>query len=114
MDPIGFALESFDAVGSFRTTDNGAPIDASGMVDGHAIAGAGPLEQVLKADAALPSCLVQTAYSYALGRSVQGSDQATIAQLTQTFASAGHVLSELFHAVATSSAFTQRCAPVGP
>jgi hypothetical protein len=111
MDPIGFALESFDAVGSFRTQDNGAPIDASATVDGHAIDGAGQLEQALKTDAAVPACLVQTVYSYALGRTIQPKDQTTIAQITKHFTDAGNVLPELFHDVATSSAFTQRCAP---
>ena len=35
MDPIGFSLENFDAIGTWRTTDDGSPIDPSGMlVDG--------------------------------------------------------------------------------
>jgi hypothetical protein len=109
MDTIGFGLENFDAVGTFRTQDNGAAIDATGTVDGHAFDGAGQLEQALKADVAVPACLVQTAYSYAQGRAVQSSDQATLDQITQHFTSAGSILSQLFHDVAVSGAFTQRC-----
>ncbi len=109
MDPIGFALENFDTVGSYRTQDNGGPIDATGTVDGQAIDGAAQLESVIKADPALPSCLAQMVYSYALGRSVQTGDSATIAQITQQLMKSGGSLSELFYDVATSSAFTQRC-----
>ncbi len=111
MDPIGFALENFDAVGSFRTQDNGAAIDASGTVDGQAVDGAGQLEGVLKADPLVPACMAQTAYSYAFGRTVQPSDLAAVSQIAQKFTGAGSLLPELFHDVATSSAFTQRCAP---
>jgi hypothetical protein len=110
MDPIGFSLENFDAVGSYRTQDNGAPIDATGTVDGQAIDGAGQLEQVIKADPALPACLVQTVYSYAVGRSVQSSDGPALSRITQQFVSGGSSLSELLYDVATSSAFTGRCA----
>jgi uncharacterized protein DUF1592/uncharacterized protein DUF1588/uncharacterized protein DUF1587/uncharacterized protein DUF1595/uncharacterized protein DUF1585 len=110
MDPIGFSLENFDAVGSYRTQDNGAPIDATGTVNGQAIDGAGQLEQVIKADPALPACLVQTVYSYAVGRSVQSSDGPALSRITQQFVSGGSSLSELLYDVATSNAFTGHCA----
>ena len=112
MDPIGFALENFDAVGRYRTQDNGSPIDATGTVDGQSIDGAMQLEQVIKADPALPACLAQTVYTYAVGRSVQVGDGAALSQIQQQFTSDGSSLSALFYAVATSSAFAQgRCGP---
>jgi hypothetical protein len=111
MDPVGFALENFDAVGSFRTQDNGSPIDATGTLDGRSFDGAGPLEMALKADPAVPACLVQTVYSYALGRTAQVSDQSTVAQMAKQFTSGGSILAELFHDIAVSGALTQRCTP---
>jgi hypothetical protein len=109
MDPIGFSLENFDAVGSFRTQDNGAPIDATATVEGQAIDGAAQLAQVLKNDPALPACLAQTVYSYAVGRSVVAADQAAVASITQAFTRAGSTWAQLFAGVATSGAFIQRC-----
>jgi hypothetical protein len=48
MDPIGLALENFDGIGQWRTTDEGSPIDASGqLVDGTRINGANDLRQAL-------------------------------------------------------------------
>ena len=41
MDPLGLAFENFDAIGTFRTTEAGKPIDASGDLDGQAFAGPG-------------------------------------------------------------------------
>jgi hypothetical protein len=48
MDPIGFSLENFDAIGGWRTTDDGSPIDASGqLVDGTKINGVVDLRNAL-------------------------------------------------------------------
>jgi hypothetical protein len=48
MDPLGFALENFDAVGAWRTRDAGAPIDASGqLTDGTPVDGVVTLRQGL-------------------------------------------------------------------
>ena len=47
MDPIGFALESYDGVGAFRTTDNAKPVDDASELDGVAIAGAAQLGSAL-------------------------------------------------------------------
>ena len=69
MDPIGFALENFDAVGAWRTRDAGVPIDASGeLADGTKVDGV----VTLRSDAAVPDVFVQTLteklLTYALGR----------------------------------------------
>ena len=48
MDPIGFSLENFDLIGQWRTTDGGAPIDASGqLVDGTKLDGPASLRKAL-------------------------------------------------------------------
>jgi hypothetical protein len=53
--------------------------------------------------------MVSTVYSYAVGRSVDTVDQATLSALTQAFVAGGATLPELFAGVATSSAITERC-----
>jgi len=110
MDAVGFGLENFDAAGQWRTVDNGTTIDVAGALSGKSFDGALALEQVIKGSPSLPACLTSTVYAYAVGRSVDESDQAAIAALTQDFVANGATLSGLFAQVATSSAITQRCA----
>lgn len=70
MDPIGFALENFDAMGSYRTMDNGAPVDASGqLADGTPINGAADLARAIAADDDYPICVAKQLLTYAVGRS---------------------------------------------
>jgi hypothetical protein len=70
MDPIGFALENFDAMGSYRTVDNGAPVDASGqLADGTPINGVGDLARAIAEDDDFPICVAKQLLTYAVGRS---------------------------------------------
>ena len=68
MDPIGLALEVFDASGVYRTVENGAPIDTSGEWLGQEYDDVRELAPMLKEDPTLTSCLVQRAYSYGTSR----------------------------------------------
>src|SRR5450432_1306365 len=84
MDNIGLAMENYDAVGAHRTTDNGVPIDASGMftgaiaeptgVQGPSFTGAVQLAAAVAADPRFPSCVAQNALSYSIGRANVPSD----------------------------------------
>src|SRR5207237_7034127 len=76
IDPLGFALEGFDAVGAWRTHEAGAPIDASSrLADGRAVNGVGGLRAAL---AARPDAFVQPVteklLTYALARRLQHYD----------------------------------------
>jgi hypothetical protein len=80
IDPLGFALEGFDAVGAWRTHDAGAPVDASSrLADGRAINGAAELRSALTAR---PEAFVQTLaeklLTYALGRGLQHYDMPVV------------------------------------
>jgi hypothetical protein len=80
IDPLGFALEGFDAVGAWRTHEAGAPIDASSrLADGRAVNGVGELRAAL---AARPEAFVQTLteklMTYALGRGLQHYDMPVV------------------------------------
>lgn len=69
LDPIGLALEHYDAVGAYRVDHQGLPIDASGqLVDGRAFADARELSVLLSADPVFSACLVEQLMTFALGR----------------------------------------------
>src|SRR6185369_16516725 len=57
-DPMGLALENFDGSGQYRETEKGAPIDASGILDGKEFKNVAGLGQALHDSPAVPACLV--------------------------------------------------------
>lgn len=79
MDPIGFALENYDAVGLFRTTENGVMIDPSGevpdMVNG-AVSGPIELAQKLALNGEVHNCFASKWLDYAYGQTLHTEDQA--------------------------------------
>jgi hypothetical protein len=80
MDPIGFGLENFDALGRYQTTDNGFPVDASGALVGSDVDGpfTGPAElgQKLAQSAQVRQCFAQSLWHVTAGRDVgPGSSQ---------------------------------------
>ncbi|MGD1070029.1 MAG: DUF1592 domain-containing protein [Bryobacteraceae bacterium] len=80
MDPLGFALENYDAVGAWRAQDGKFPIDASGsMPDGKTFNGALGLEQVLAATPnAFAQSITEKMLTYALGRGLQNYDRTAV------------------------------------
>jgi hypothetical protein len=77
MDPIGLGLENFDAIGSYRTEENGAPIDASGtFLDGTSFSGAIELAGILARDERFARCLTRKLLTYAVGRPFALDDRA--------------------------------------
>ena len=108
MDPMGLALEHFDGAGEYRATENGAPLDTSGALDGKAFKDAGGLNQAIHDHPALPACLVNRVYSYATGGPVALSeDRKTLEYLTQEFAESGYKLPDLLRDIALSQAFLE-------
>ena len=67
-DPLGLPLEHFDAIGSFRTHDNGEPINSSAeLMGGLDISGAQGLGQYLHDNPRYPACVARKLYSYSRG-----------------------------------------------
>jgi hypothetical protein len=112
MDPIGLTLENFDGAGQFRTTENGAQIDASGDLDGKPFKDAVGLGEALRNNPALPACLVKQVYSYATGGPTNTRDP-MLKIFEQDFADSGYRVVDLLRDVAMSDAFS-RIVPAPP
>ena len=105
MDPLGLALENFDGAGQFRATENEAPIDTRGTLDGHGFEDPAGLGAALAASPAVTSCLVQRAFAYAVGRTPDAPMRPLLQHLEGRFEADGHRVPELFRAIALSTAF---------
>lgn len=111
MDPLGLALEHFDAIGAYRDTDTGNALDVSGELDGVAFDGARELGEVLSADPRLAECLVRNLYRVATGHLEQGGDEPAISELSAAFSAANFRVRPLLSRIATSDAFRMTGAP---
>ena len=110
-DPMGLALETFDGSGAYRTEENGAPIDASGVLDGKAFGDAAGLGQALRNSPAVTACLVDRMTAYALGRRPVRADGGWIEALKTDFAAKGYVVPELMRRLVLSPEFYRAAAP---
>jgi uncharacterized protein DUF1592/uncharacterized protein DUF1588/uncharacterized protein DUF1585 len=104
-DPIGLAFENFDGAGQYRATERGAPIDASGVLDGKSFDDLAGLSQSLRDHPQLSACLVKRVYGWATGGPTQPSDKPMLGWLGERFAADGHRLPDLLRTVALSDAF---------
>jgi hypothetical protein len=112
MDPLGFALENFDAIGGWREDDRwaGTPIDASGrLVDGTPVDSPADLRQALTAD---PEQFVQTITEkllmYGLGRRVEYFDMPVVRQIVRDAAREDNRLSSIVLGIVTSTPFQMK------
>jgi len=105
MDTVGLTLENLDGIGALRSRENGAPIDASGELDGVRFSGAAGLGQALHDHPQLPACFIDTVYAFAAGRAPVSGERAFMLHLGERFAASGYRLRALLRALATSEAF---------
>jgi cytochrome c553 len=113
MDPVGLALENYDATGAWRTRDGGTrgtPIDASGqLVDGTAVDGVVALRQALLRD---PEIFVGTVteklLTYALGRGLAGADMPTVRSIVRSARRENYRMSSLVLGIVRSAPFEMR------
>jgi mono/diheme cytochrome c family protein len=110
MDPLGLALENFDAVGGWRNRDAGSPIDASAeLTDGTHIDGVGGLRQVLLAKSDLfVGTMAEKMLTYALGRGLEYYDRPVVRAVTRDAARQEYRFSALVMAVVNSTPFRMR------
>jgi len=110
MDPIGFALENFDAVGAFRTRDGEYEIDASGEFgDGTKVNGPKELRGlILDRKDDFTRCLVEKMLTYAVGRGVEYYDRPVVERIVGEMPANDFKFSALVTKIVKSEAFLQR------
>jgi hypothetical protein len=110
MDPIGFALENYDAVGRWRTHEDGKPIDATGAsLDGSTFEGVAGLEQALLArPESFVGILTEKLLTYALGRGVEYYDAPAVRKIVREAKSANYRFSSLILGIVESTPFQMR------
>jgi hypothetical protein len=108
IDPIGFGLEHFDAIGRYRGSDAGFAIDDSALyMDTDAFTGASELGALIRDDPQLPFCMAQKTMTYALGQSVL-DDACLVEDVNAKFAEGGYKMSDLIVETVRSPAFRMR------
>src|SRR5206468_1195408 len=91
LEPIGFAFESYDAIGRFRATEGGRPVDSSGQLVGTAdadgpLADAVDLSRRLAQSQDVRGCVAKQWYRYALGRNDSDADACVLARIGDSVA----------------------------
>jgi len=110
MDPLGFALENFDLVGTWRDVDGKMPVDSSGqLVDGTIVKGPADLRAALlsRSDAFVTN-VTEKLFTYALGRPVQYFDMPTVRAVVRRASQNDYRFSSLILGVVSSDAFQMR------
>jgi hypothetical protein len=112
MDPLGLALENFDAVGAWRTRESGIAIDASGeLTDGTKIDGVAALRDALvRRPEVLVGTMTEKLMTYALGRTLEYQDMPTVRAIVRSSARENYRFSSLVRGIVSSTPFQMRSA----
>jgi hypothetical protein len=107
MDPLGFALENYNAIGHWRTRDAGQPVDASGeLPDGKTFRGSAELKALLASNSTtFAECLTEKMMIYALGRGLEGYDQSAVRQIVNALSANNYRFSVLISGIVNSAPF---------
>jgi hypothetical protein len=111
MDPIGFALENYDAVGRWRTKDAGSVIDASGKLpDGTKFSGPAELKKILLSGHRdeFATTVTEKLLTYALGRGLEAYDAPAVREIKREAARDDYRLPALINAIINSKPFQTR------
>ena len=113
LDPLGFALENFDAVGAYRAEEDGVAVDASAdLPDGTVIAGADGLRaMLLDRRQEFVEALAEKLLTYAIGRGLEAPDRPAVREIRRRVESDGYRFSALVSAVVDSVPFSMRRIP---
>jgi hypothetical protein len=111
MDPLGLALENYDAVGRWRTTDKGSPIDTSGeLPNGESIKGPGDLIRTLREKNAdqFARCVTEKLLIYALGRGLEYYDRCAVDKIMAKLTKDDYRFSTLIFEIVSSDPFQRK------
>ncbi|HKP63970.1 MAG TPA: DUF1592 domain-containing protein [Polyangiales bacterium] len=114
INPIGFGLENYDAVGRFRTTENGEPIDASGVLAGTTdktpFASGVELAQAIADAPEARLCYAKSWFRYTLGRAEAEGDACTLSQIAAKLDDDSYTALDVLTDLSRSQAFLVRAA----
>ncbi len=110
MDPIGFGLENFDAIGAWRAKDGDFPVDASGVLpDGAAFQGPADLKAiVLSRKDDFVRCVSEKMLTYALGRGLEYYDKCAVERICEGLKNSDYRFSALVAEIVESVPFRER------
>ena len=110
MDPVGFSLENYDAVGRWRSVDDTKPIDAAGgLPDGSSFIGVSGLEQALVSrPEGYVTTLTEKLLTYALGRGVEYYDGPAVRKIVRDAQAKNYKFSSIILGVVSSTPFQMR------
>jgi hypothetical protein len=110
MDPLGFALENYDAIGQWRTEDGSFPVDTSGVLPGgRSFRGPVELKAVLREKLpAFARSLSEKMLTYAIGRGIEPYDRLVIRDLVRDLAAHDYRMQTLVQGIVKSVPFQQR------
>ena len=110
MDPIGFAMENYDAIGKYRAKDGEQDIDTAGQLpDGTAFEGISDLRQILiNRKTQFARCLTEKMLTYALGRGLEYYDRPTIERIVTALETNDYKFSVLITEIVKSDPFRLR------
>ena len=113
MDPLGFALENFDAIGAWRTNDARSPIDPSSqLADGTKVDGPVALRQaLLRRPEAFVGTMTEKLLTYALGRGLEYYDRPAVRAIVSSAGRDRYRFSSLVIGIVTSVPFQMRTKP---
>lgn len=110
MDPVGFSLENFDAIGRWRVAEDGVPVDASGgFPDGSKFTGVAGLEDgLLKHPELFVGTMTEKLLTFALGRGVEEHDAPAVRKIVHDAKGDGNRFSSVIIGIVNSTPFTMR------
>jgi hypothetical protein len=110
MDPIGFAMENFDAVGAWRSRDDGGPIDASSQLfDGSKVSGVADLRRaLLKRPEVFVDTLGEKLLTYAVGRGTEYYDMPAVRGIVREAARHDYRFSSIVMGIVSSTPFQMK------
>lgn len=115
MDPLGFALENFNALGGWREQDKEQPIDASGtLITGESFTDVRELKRILRERHAADfyRCVTQKMLTFAIGRGLSAADQQTVDVIVERLEQSNGRFSDLIDGVVNSAPFQKQRAHV--
>jgi hypothetical protein len=113
-EPVGIALENFDAVGTWRTLEEGTPIDASGqLADGTKVSGVVDLRNsLIRYQDQFVRVVAEKLLTYALGRGVEAEDMPLVRSIVRQSAASKYRFSSLALGIVKSPVFQMNMKPV--